>query len=181
MKCISLHQPWASLVVYGKKRVETRSWPTTYRGPLLIHASSKWDGAIQSLCLEAPFRDALANYGVPIPPHSWTAEDVARRKAGWGMPFGAIIGRVNLIDCFHTQDVAGDDLGAATAPYTIDRDALRQRKTLFISNRERAFGDYSTGRYAFLFEKPEVFEKPIKFSGLQRIFNVDEKVLARVA
>jgi len=33
--CISMHQPWASLLVYGIKTVEGRSWPTTHRGTVL--------------------------------------------------------------------------------------------------------------------------------------------------
>lgn len=41
MKVISLRQPWALLVVLGHKKIETRSWKTTYRGDLLIHASQK--------------------------------------------------------------------------------------------------------------------------------------------
>jgi len=36
-----MHQPWASLLVYGLKRVEGRSWPTAHRGKLWIHAASK--------------------------------------------------------------------------------------------------------------------------------------------
>ncbi len=36
MKAISLHQPWASLIADGFKTIETRHWPTSYRGPLLI-------------------------------------------------------------------------------------------------------------------------------------------------
>ena len=43
MKAISLWQPWASLVVEGYKDVENRPWRSFYRGPLLIHASLKWD------------------------------------------------------------------------------------------------------------------------------------------
>lgn len=39
MHALSLLQPWASLVAIGAKRVETRSWGTKHRGPLLIHAS----------------------------------------------------------------------------------------------------------------------------------------------
>lgn len=41
MKAISLWQPWASLMVSGLKKIETRSWATNYRGPLLIHAALK--------------------------------------------------------------------------------------------------------------------------------------------
>ena len=42
MKIISLWQPWASLMAHGHKQIETRSWPTSYRGPLLIHAAKRW-------------------------------------------------------------------------------------------------------------------------------------------
>lgn len=41
MKAITLHQPWASLVVVGAKTVETRSWATSYRGPLVVHAGKR--------------------------------------------------------------------------------------------------------------------------------------------
>lgn len=39
MKALSLTQPWASLVALGHKRVETRSWRTSYCGPIAIHAA----------------------------------------------------------------------------------------------------------------------------------------------
>jgi len=39
MKVLSLHQPYASLVVHGFKKFETRSWFTRYRGHLLIHST----------------------------------------------------------------------------------------------------------------------------------------------
>ncbi|MDO4283091.1 MAG: ASCH domain-containing protein [Clostridia bacterium] len=40
MKVISLTEPFATLIKEGKKRVETRSWKTNYRGELYIHAST---------------------------------------------------------------------------------------------------------------------------------------------
>lgn len=40
MKVISLKEPYASLIVNGTKRIETRSWKTNYRGKLYIHASA---------------------------------------------------------------------------------------------------------------------------------------------
>jgi len=36
MKAISLHQPWANLIRNGQKTIETRFWPTKYRGRLVI-------------------------------------------------------------------------------------------------------------------------------------------------
>lgn len=41
MKAISLWQPWATLIAIGAKQFETRSWATSYRGPLAIHASKR--------------------------------------------------------------------------------------------------------------------------------------------
>lgn len=39
--CLSMHQPWASLLVKGIKRVEGRSWYTSHRGILWIAAAAK--------------------------------------------------------------------------------------------------------------------------------------------
>ena len=41
MKAISLHQPWASMIASGEKTIETRNWPTSYRGELLIVSTKK--------------------------------------------------------------------------------------------------------------------------------------------
>ena len=38
LRARTLIQPWASLIAAGAKRWETRSWPTAYRGTVLIHA-----------------------------------------------------------------------------------------------------------------------------------------------
>jgi len=54
MKILSVKQPWAwlffapELAAEKRKDVENRIWYTNYRGPLLIHASKKfdWDGFI---------------------------------------------------------------------------------------------------------------------------------------
>jgi len=41
VKALTIHQPAASLIVTGQKKIETRTWRTLYRGPLAIHASGK--------------------------------------------------------------------------------------------------------------------------------------------
>ncbi len=38
-KCLSLRQPYAELIVSGRKTIELRKWNTRYRGEFLIHAS----------------------------------------------------------------------------------------------------------------------------------------------
>lgn len=40
MRVLTLREPWASLIAYGPKRIETRSRRSSYRGPLYIHAGA---------------------------------------------------------------------------------------------------------------------------------------------
>jgi len=46
MKALSIHQPYADMIVQGLKVTENRTWRTDYRGPLLIHASKSKDACI---------------------------------------------------------------------------------------------------------------------------------------
>ena len=43
MKCLSLKQPYADLLVFGEKTIELRKWNTKFRGEFLIHASKNID------------------------------------------------------------------------------------------------------------------------------------------
>lgn len=38
MKALSIRQPWAELIIQGRKTIELRTWATRYRGVLIIHA-----------------------------------------------------------------------------------------------------------------------------------------------
>lgn len=44
MKALTICQPYAELIARGLKPIENRTWPTRYRGQLLIHAgkSREW-------------------------------------------------------------------------------------------------------------------------------------------
>lgn len=67
VKAVSMTQPWATLVAIGAKRIETRSWPAKYRGPLAIHASKNFSKEALELCLQEPFRSTLLNGGYNDP------------------------------------------------------------------------------------------------------------------
>ena len=41
MKCLSVSQPFAHLIITGKKRIELRNWNTNFRGEFLVHAPLK--------------------------------------------------------------------------------------------------------------------------------------------
>jgi hypothetical protein len=79
MKVISIRNPWANLIVRGIKPVENRTWKTDYRGPLLIHASKKFDfGGLEWIYKHFPESLAL----------------------GDSLLFrGGIIGEVEMVDC----------------------------------------------------------------------------------
>jgi len=42
-KCLSLRQPYAELIVSGRKTIELRKWNTRFRGEFLVHASKAID------------------------------------------------------------------------------------------------------------------------------------------
>ena len=39
MKALSVKQPWANMIASGEKTIETRTWMTSFRGPILIISS----------------------------------------------------------------------------------------------------------------------------------------------
>ena len=43
MKALTLKQPWAELILQGKKKIELRKWNTKFRGKFLIHSSKNPD------------------------------------------------------------------------------------------------------------------------------------------
>jgi hypothetical protein len=74
LRAISLWQPWASAMASGAKQIETRSWPTWYRGELVICAAKR--------------KPTLAECG-----------DADTLKAAMSLPYGAALCVVWLYDC----------------------------------------------------------------------------------
>lgn len=62
MKCISLKQPWAEMVLSGIKQSENRSRRTTYRGPIIIHASKRFDKNWRDIVPSAPALLKMRDY-----------------------------------------------------------------------------------------------------------------------
>lgn len=44
MTCITLYEPYATLILSGEKKIETRSWRTSYRGPIGYRRSLRLRG-----------------------------------------------------------------------------------------------------------------------------------------
>jgi len=87
MKCLTIRQPWAWLVVNGWKNVENRGWATKHRGDLLIHAAARMTQADYEAC--RIFVDGIH-------------EDLAM-PAFEDLPLGGIVGEVTLLDCVYSH------------------------------------------------------------------------------
>ena len=151
-RALSVRQPWASLLVAGVKTVETRSWRTRHRGPLLIHAASGgvppgWSGG-----LDSPVAVACAELLAP-----------GRRRPDPTFPVGAIVGKVDVVDCVPVEEAARIDepsFGAWGGAWT-----------------ERDLGDYDThwsrgGRWAWILDHPRIARPPVPLRGRLGLFPV---------
>jgi hypothetical protein len=90
LPAITVLQPWASLLLAGAKRFETRSWQTAHRGRLAIHAGRRLLPAARALCLHEPFRTLLRDAGFP------------QVEA---LSLGAVLGTVELVRCTRIEDL----------------------------------------------------------------------------
>lgn len=70
MKALTICQPYPELILRRLKRVENRTWPTRHRGAMYIHAGKS---------------------------RHWLETEDLRYYPN--MPFGAVVGIVNVVDC----------------------------------------------------------------------------------
>lgn len=88
MKAISIKQPWASLISYGIKDRENRTWYTNFRGKLLIHASASPDNRFIRNDLSFLNNDQYDIIG-----------EAMREHILKNMFYGAIIGEMEVTGC----------------------------------------------------------------------------------
>lgn len=87
--CLSMHQPWASLLVMGIKVHEGRTWYTQHRGRLWIHAGSKVPTPQDIQELENFYRVHTGNDNIQFPSH---------------YPTSCLLGCVDLTDCLAQEE-----------------------------------------------------------------------------
>lgn len=143
-KVLTLTQPWATLIAVGAKRIETRSWHTSYRGAMLIHAAAGLGpvGGVRGLydlCETEPFHSALRGENLP---HV--------------LPKGAIVAACELVDCVPTEYIR---------LVKIIRPVQKPGYQWLWTENEKAFGDYSPGRFAWLLADIRALPEPIPAKG----------------
>lgn len=110
MKALTVMEPWAMLMfipnAYGVafKRVETRSWKTSYRGKLAIHASKKM------LYKSVDFFLGMSEEEI----NRFMDAGIDGDKALDELVYGAIIGEVELKDCIPIEKLRS---GPYDSPY----------------------------------------------------------------
>lgn len=88
MKTITIKQPWAFLICSGIKDIENRTWPTKFRGRVLVHASAK------------PFK--FKHESDTFTYKQWwngLTYDQRVLMQSNSLKSGAIIGSVEIVDC----------------------------------------------------------------------------------
>lgn len=150
MKAITIWQPWASLLACGGKRFETRSWATSYRGPIAIHAAKK------------DVFDALALIPVPV-----ALEMKKLIGAEWkDLPTGAVIATATLIGCHGICEVQKDHNSPRVVGY---RDCNKFKTWVCASDQEVSFGDWMPGRVAWEFANVKAIT-PVRVGGKQGLW-----------
>lgn len=163
MKALSLTQPWAALLAVGAKTIETRDWPTEFRGWFAIHASASLPPFASDFCYERRVVTCLEeamNYArqnrEPVP---WL-EDWFKITPEH-LPRGKIIGVAYLSHCeptTHVFDVDGS--GSFTTRHDSKVHVLNMQVSRMLNFRdvpqyEKYFGDYrprgDKGRRRFAF------------------------------
>lgn len=164
MKCLTLNQLYATLIAIGAKKIETRSWSTSFRGSLAIHAA-KGPGdfgsykAIRDLCGTQPFFDALMAI---VPNYN---EYCDRDAIFEQLPSGAIVAVCDL--------VAVEDTDWIVENNGIYRIIGGKRMHWPLTDQERAFGNYFPGRYAWLLSSIRALPEAIPARGALSLWNYE--------
>ena len=142
MKALTLWQPWASLVILGYKKIETRSWSTVHRGKLAIHAAKQEPKSVFSTTARIFSEEAKLAVGMCLAYYGAQTFNE--------LPRGCVLGEVDLVLCEPSGNV----------------DLMK------LESLERVLGDYSLHRFAWHLEKPEHYHPfifPVR--GYQRLWN----------
>ncbi|HET9893736.1 MAG TPA: ASCH domain-containing protein [Streptosporangiaceae bacterium] len=155
---LTVHQPWAAAIMWAGKNVENRTWPTKYRGPLLIHAARKHPKWADYLIIRRISGIALGWLDTRKTPAA--TMDLARfwpRNTG---SLGVILGVVDVVgchldaECWHVND---ESKVAFCTPWSV-RD-----------------------QYHWEFANPRPFARPVPANGRQRLWKVtDPEAVAQV-
>ena len=133
MKVLSLTEPYATLIMKGKKNIETRSWKTSYRGELYIHASS-----------------------TKIPKEWKDNKELMYLVKDSSLNFGNIICKCSLVDCVYMTKEYVENMKNICGEYKEGRYAWILENIQVLKNTIKAKGHLSIWNYE---EKCKIYDK----------------------
>jgi len=162
VRALTVRQPWASLIACGAKTIETRSWKTSYRGSLLIHAGKaspdlSWEGAGWALAQKHLDHERVS---------------LAYRHAydvdGLVLPLGAVVAVASLADVVPIVDLdSGEESPPADGSWAWSVEGQRQ------------LGDFGDRRWAWLLRDVRLID-PVPAKGRQGLWTPDGALLSAV-
>lgn len=146
MYCLTIHEPYASLIAVGVKTIETRGWSTRYRGPLLIHASKAWGPEMEADAR----RCGQLMTTCSISERLMTPEQRQIGLLPWSEKVGRVLCVAQLVDCRPMLE-APDDVNAL-------------------------FGHFGPGRFGWVLEDAIPLNPPVPWRGAQGLWGVPDKL-----
>lgn len=164
MKAITVWQPWATLWARGAKQFETRSWATSYRGPIAIHAAAISVPRV----LKQLFPLGVWSYapGFEEKTKFLNAVGNALLTPMDELPLGAVIATAELVDCHRIVLHGGRGLSSQD-PGWLETDRGIYEPT----DQELLLGDWTPGRFAWEIRNVKMLPEPILAKGKQRLWN----------
>lgn len=173
---LSLWQPWAQLIVAGRKTIETRSWSTKHRGPLAIHAAKKkadFTDPVYKHCARNGMLDdnirpltfgavvAVCELVDVLPIHEWLC-DCDHGEGMYALVAPTHFGTEPIVGIFE----APSGNGVQHPDWSPSRlDCLNEAHP----RQQAPWGDYRCGRFAWLLEDVRPLAEPIPFRGGQAL------------
>lgn len=164
---LSLHQPYASFMAGGWKTAETRSWSTGYTGWVALHAASTIPSYL-GLGRRGTLR--IGDYEI----EKDGPGQLLLRGGGLAWPYrmrlGAIVAIGRLDRCVPTSDVLfGDTPGWRV---DVERSGVDHVEQVYLNRAERPYGDFASGRYAWMFSRIRRVSRAIPCGGHQQLWDV---------
>lgn len=153
MRVLTLTQPWATLIAIGAKQWETRSWQMPYRGPLAIHAAKELAGMTRK---QFHYLCTTPPFAAVLQQAGYAAADVVLSQH---LPRGVILATCTLVDIVPTDALPPGTIGA----------------------QEEAFGDYSSGRFAWRLANVRLLAEPIPARGALGLWTFNHPALNALA
>jgi hypothetical protein len=153
MLALSVRQPWVYSIFHLGKTVENRVWQTDYRGPILIHASGRFNThniqVVRHIMKETGRDPDIVPYCGKI------------RKDDPNFPYtkNALIGTVDLVDCVHGHD----------SKWYMGKEIFDERRNKMRNN------------YALVLANPRLLPTPISYKGKLGLFEVPDEIWRKAA